>query len=162
MGSCDGVCGWIVGSGDEKQGKELTWLLHKKSTWKMQSTINSSILEWKDLPVETPTRFNGDVLDYENAVEELLAREAREEAGVEIDLSQGLKYINSVAFIRPDGTPVVLVKFAAPYKSGEVTLEKGAFTDFAWVNAEEAQRYDCIQGIAEEVKMAVGMFEALS
>lgn len=128
----------------------------------MPSTINSSILEWKDLPVENPTRHNGDVLDYENAMEELLAREAREEAGVEIDLSRGLKYINSVAFIRPDGTPVVLVKFAVPYKSGEVTLEKGAFTDFAWVNAEEAQRYDCIQGIPEEVKMAIGMFEALS
>ncbi|MBI2666524.1 NUDIX domain-containing protein [Candidatus Woesearchaeota archaeon] len=112
-------------------------------------------LEWKDLPVDKPTRRNGDVLDYENAVEELLSREAREEAGIEIDLSQGMQYINSVAFIRPDGIPVVLVKFAVLYKSGEVSLEKGAFTDFAWVNAEEVKQYDCIEGIKEEVEKTI-------
>ncbi len=116
-------------------------------------------LEWKDLPLDKPTRFNDDVLDYEDAVEKLLAREAQEEAGVEIDLSQGLKYINSVAFIRPDGIPVVLVKFAAPYQKGEVALEKGAFTDFAWVNAEEVKQYDCIKGIPEELKITVGLFK---
>ena len=116
-------------------------------------------LEWKDLPVEKPTRRNGDVLDYENAVEELLLREAQEEAGIEIDLSEGLKYINSVAFIRPDGIPVVLVKFAVSYKSGEIKLEKGAFTDFAWVNAEEAKKYDCIKGISGEVKKTIQLFK---
>ncbi|MGD0284385.1 MAG: hypothetical protein ABSB12_02225 [Candidatus Saccharimonadales bacterium] len=32
-------------------------------------------LEWNDLNVAKPTRLNGDVLDYEAAVEGLLARE---------------------------------------------------------------------------------------
>ena len=41
-------------------------------------------LEWKDLDVTKPTRMNGDVYDFENAVEDLLVRETREEAGVEI------------------------------------------------------------------------------
>ncbi len=113
-------------------------------------------LEWNDLPVENPTRRNGDVLDYENSVEELLKREAFEEAGVEI--GNELEYINSVAFIRPDETPVVLVKFAAKYKSGEVKLEKGAFTDFAWVSEEEVKNYDCIEGIKEEVKQTIEIF----
>ena len=114
-------------------------------------------LEWKDLDITKPTRYNGDVADFENSVENLLARETMEEAGIEIEGE--LKYINSVAFIRPDETPVVLVKFAAKYKSGEVVPEKGGFTDFAWVNAEEVKKYDCIEGIAGEVAKTIEMFK---
>src|SRR3990167_4262051 len=113
-------------------------------------------LEWINLDVNNPTRINGEVLDFENAVEDLLKREVKEEAGIEID--NNLKYINSVAFIRPDGIPVVLVKFAAKYKSGEVILEKGSFTDFKWVNEEEIKNYDCIQGVPEEILKAIELF----
>ena len=79
-----------------------------------------------------------------------------EEAGIKIHLN--LKYINNVAFIRPDGIPVVLVKFAAKYKSGTVVPEKGGFTDFAWVNAKEVLKYKCIKGIGEEVKKTIKLF----
>ena len=113
-------------------------------------------LEWKDLPIDKPTRINGDILDYENAVEELLKRETLEEAGIEIE--NEFEYINSVAFIRADEIPVILVKFAAKYKSGKVTPEKGAFTDYAWVNAEEVKNYDCIKGVYEEVKKTIEIF----
>ena len=113
-------------------------------------------LEWDNLDINNPTRMNGDVIDFEDAVEDLLKREVAEEAGIEIEDS--LHYINSVAFVRPDETPVILVKFAAKYKSGEVTPEKGAFTDFAWVNQEEIKDYECIQGIPEEVEKAIGLF----
>ena len=114
-------------------------------------------LEWNDLPLNNPTRMNGEVIDFENAVEDLLKREVMEEAGIEIE--SNIKYINSVAFIRPDGIPVVLVKFAAKYKSGEIKLEQGAFTDFAWVNELEVWDYDCISGIAEEIEKTVRMIE---
>jgi 8-oxo-dGTP pyrophosphatase MutT (NUDIX family) len=113
-------------------------------------------LEWKDMDLARPTRLNGDVVDFENAVEDLLAREVKEEAGIEIVPT--LHYINSNAFVRPDGIPVVLVKFAAQYKSGDVKVQEGDFTDHAWVNAEEVKRYDCIQGIAEEVRAAINIF----
>ncbi len=113
-------------------------------------------LEWNDLPLEKPTRMNGDVLDYQDKVEDLLKREVLEEAGIEI--SGDLKYINSVAFIRPDGIPVVLVKFAANYRQGDVKIEKGGFTDHKWVNAEEVNEFDCIQGIKEEVAKTIEMF----
>jgi 8-oxo-dGTP pyrophosphatase MutT (NUDIX family) len=113
-------------------------------------------LEWKELDIMKPTRINGDVLDFEGAVENLLERECMEEAGIEIE--KGLKYINSVAFVRPDGIPVVLVKFAAKYKGGEVRPEAGGFTDYAWVTAEEAQKYECIEGIKEEVAKTIGLF----
>ena len=113
-------------------------------------------LEWKDLDMKNPTRMNGEIFDYEGAIEKLLIREVREEAGIEIETD--FKYLNNVAFIRPDETPVVMIKFAAKYKSGEVVLEKGAFTDFAWVNEEEVARYDCIDGIKDEVIKTIKLF----
>jgi len=115
-------------------------------------------LEWENLPIGKPTRINGDVLDFENAVEDLLKREVKEEAGIEIE--DGLAYINSVAFVRPDETPVVLVKFTARYKGGDVVLEEGAFTEYAWVNAEEVQHYECIDGIQEEVVKTISLFSS--
>ena len=117
-------------------------------------------LEWKDLPIEKPTRINGDILDYENSVKELLKREVFEEAGIEIE--NEFTYMNSVAFIRADEIPVLLVKFAAKYKSGEIVPERGAFTDYAWVNSEEVENYDCIKGIKEEVKKTIEIFSKIN
>jgi len=117
-------------------------------------------LEWADLDLKHPTRLNGDVLDYENAVEKLLKREVLEEAGVKI--FPGLKYVNNMAFVRPDGIPVVLIKFAAKYKSGKVAPEKGGFTDFAWVNSKEVLKYKCIKGIKAEVKQTIEIFSKKS
>lgn len=114
-------------------------------------------LEWEQMDLKNPTRMNGDVLDFEDAVEELLIREAKEEAGIEI--AKSLKYINSVAFVRPDEIPVVLVKFAAKYKSGEVSPEQGAFDEYAWVNEEEVKKYECIDGIHEEVAVTIKLFK---
>lgn len=113
-------------------------------------------LEWADLDLANPTRMNGDVIDFEDMIVKLLAREAKEEAGVEIE--EKIHFINDVTFIRPDETPVVLVKFAAKYRSGEVKLEEGAFTDFAWVGADAVKDFDCIQGVAEEVAKTIEIF----
>ena len=113
-------------------------------------------LEWVNLDINNPTRINGEVIDFEHAVEKLLKREVFEEAGITI--KDNLTYINSVAFIRPDETPVVLVKFAAKYNSGEIKLEKGGFTDFAWVDHEEVKNYDCIKGIPEEILKTIKLF----
>jgi len=114
-------------------------------------------LEWEDMDINNPTRLNGDVLDFENAVEDLLYREAKEEAGVEID--KNLVYINSVSFVRPDEIPVVLVKFAAKYLTGQVELEEHAFVDFKWVNEEEVKEYECIDGLKEEIKKTIAIFK---
>ena len=113
-------------------------------------------LQWEDLDISNPTRINGDVLDYENAIEKLLIRETMEEAGVEIEKDFG--YINSVAYIRPDGIPTILIKFAAKYKRGEVRLEKGAFIGHAWVSGEEIKDYDCLLGIPKEIASTIKKF----
>lgn len=110
-------------------------------------------LEHENLDLSHPTRVNGDVLDFEDAVPKLAAREAKEEAGISI--GSDLKFINTVVFVRPDAVPVVLLKFAAEYTGGEVVLEKDGFSDFAWVNAEEVKNYDCIDGVANEVAQAI-------
>ncbi len=113
-------------------------------------------LEWGDFDLSKPTRVNGEVLDFSRAVENLLVREAREEAGVEIDSK--LAYLNSMAFIRPDGIPVVLIKFAAKYLSGEAKPESGAFINCAWVNGEEVKNYDSILGVPEEIEATIELF----
>lgn len=117
-------------------------------------------LEWKDLDINNPTRMNGDVIDFEDAVERLLEREAFEEAGIKI--KGPLTFINDVVFIRPDETPVVSMKFAAQYKSGEVKIEEWAFSDSAWVNSEEVRNYDCIGGIEDEIDATIKLFEKKS
>jgi ADP-ribose pyrophosphatase YjhB (NUDIX family) len=114
-------------------------------------------LEWENLDLEHPTRLNGDVLDFENAVEDLLVRETFEEANIMIE--PNIVYINSVAFVRPDGIPVILVKFAAKYKSGEVQLEKESFDGYAWVNEEEVKSFHCIKGIPEEIGKTMEIFK---
>ncbi len=113
-------------------------------------------LEWAQFDLSKPSRVNGDVLDFENALEDLLAREVQEEAGITIQ--PHLAYLNSVFFIRPDGIPVILIKMAAKYNNGEVKLEEGAFDDFAWVGEEEIKNYECIDGIAEEVIRTIKLF----
>ncbi|MBN2585125.1 NUDIX hydrolase [Patescibacteria group bacterium] len=115
-------------------------------------------LEWGDIDLNHPTNINGGtVLDYNDMLEDLLRREAKEEANVEIDTTD-LVYINSVAFVRPDEIPVMMVKVAAKYLGGEVIPEKGGFTAYAWVNATEVKNYPCIDGIPEEVAKTIQLF----
>lgn len=114
-------------------------------------------LEWAQFDLSKPTRINGDVLDFENALEDLLMREVSEEAGITI--YSELAYLNSVFFIRPDGIPVILIKMAAQYKDGEVKVEEGAFDDYHWVNEEEIKNYECIDGIKEEVVRTIQLFK---
>jgi len=115
-------------------------------------------LEWEDLDIGHPSKLNGNVLDFDNAVEDLLERETREETGIKIESE--LHYINSTAFVRPDGIPVILVKFAAKYRSSKIDLSEGSFTEYAWVNAKEIQKYDCILGIKEEIAKTIELFSS--
>lgn len=103
-------------------------------------------LERKDLP-EPINR---------NALENLLMRETLEECGLE--LVPEFKYLRSLTFVRPDGIPVVTLSFAAAYKSGEVVLEAGSFTEHAWVNAEEVTKYDCLGAISDEIAQTIQIF----
>lgn len=78
-----------------------------------------------------------------------MRREVREEVNLEMGF---IKYLLDLAFIRPDGIPVITLSFYAPYKSGEVKLDEDA-TEFVWVTYEEGKKYDLIEGILDEIRM---------
>ena len=83
------------------------------------------------------------------AVENSLRREVREEAGLELGK---LNYLLDIAFIRPDGVPVVILSYYGDYKSGEVKLNEENI-DAAWVSFEEAKNYDMVEGLLAEIEM---------
>jgi|SRR3989344_3746242 len=114
-------------------------------------------LEHQDLGISNPSRISGDVTEFDDSIPELLRREALEESGVTIELPP--RFISSKVIVRGDGIPVVLLIFAALYKSGEVRPEDGGFTDFAWVNADEIDKYDCVGSVADEVKETIKLLE---
>lgn len=112
-------------------------------------------LEWKDIDVDNPESLNGVVKDYDSAIPALVAREVKEECG--LDVIGELHYLMSKVFIRPDGIPVVLIKFASEVRDGDVVLEEDAFTEYAWVNSEEVASYNCIGGVPEEIQRTINL-----
>ena len=102
-----------------------------------------SVNDYKDLPKPTKSAWYG-------AVEESLRREIKEEVNLEIGKPY---FLIDMTLIRPDGVPVVVLSFWANYKKGKVKLDNDA-VEFAWVTANEAEKYDLIDGIYEEIVMA--------
>ena len=121
----------------------------KQKAFPGQWTVAGGGLEAEDYKDTKPTTSAG---QWYYALENTLKREVKEEVNLEIGKPQ---YLLDLIFIRPDGIPVVVLSYYAPYESGEVALEEGelADTDFAWVTYEEAKDYDLIDGILEEIKM---------
>ena len=111
-------------------------------------------MEWSDLQSKPPTRMNGNVLDWEGEIENLIKREAMEEAHVMVN---DFRYITSIAFLRPDGVPAVCTKFACRYVGGDVRVSSD-FEDFSWVNESEIRAYPCIDGIPHEVAAAINLY----
>ena len=109
-------------------------------------TVPGGGLEIDDYINTKPTTPAG---QWYGALETTLRREVREEANLEIEKPQ---YLLDIAFIRPDGIPVVILSYYAKYKSGEVKLDVDSI-DYKWVSLEEAKQYDIIDGIWEEIEM---------
>jgi len=82
-------------------------------------------------------------------IEDLIKREIKEETNLEV---KDINYLIDMAFIRPDDIPVVVLSYFCSYDNGEVKINND-FTDFKWVNLEEAKDYDLIEGIYEELEM---------
>lgn len=91
--------------------------------------------EYKNLPKEANGWFN--VIDW------LLRQEVMEEVNLEI---HGTKLLCDFAYVRPDGYPAINFSYWCHYKNGEVKLCKD-LTDYAWVDTEEAKKYDLIEGL---------------
>lgn len=86
---------------------------------------------------------------WEHVVSTALRREISEEVAVEVG---EFLYQGSVAFIRPDNVPVVVLRFTAPYVRGEVVLDPEDSTEYAWVTAGKAKNYDLLGNILAEIE----------
>ena len=63
-----------------------------------------------------------------------------------------MKYLLDLAFIRPDGVPVIVLSFYGMYKSGEVKLDEDS-VEYTWVTAKEAVGHDLIHSVLSEIEM---------
>jgi 8-oxo-dGTP pyrophosphatase MutT (NUDIX family) len=102
------------------------------------------ISDYVDLPKETE-------FYWYNVLEKVLKREVREEVGIEI---KKIEYVTSLATIHADGNPSLVISCLADYASGEIKLQKGEADKYAWVSLKEAEKYDLLDGIYEELVMA--------
>jgi 8-oxo-dGTP pyrophosphatase MutT (NUDIX family) len=82
-----------------------------------------------------------------NVFENTLKREIKEEVNLEIE---GIDYVTSMVYIRPDKVPCIIVSLFAKAVNEKVLL-CNALTEYAWVDLDEAKKYDLIEGIYDEL-----------
>lgn len=110
-------------------------------------TVPGGGIESDDYTSSEASYLNEESPQWYGAVEAALRRELREEVGLEVG---EVSYLLDVAFIRPDGIPVIVLSYYCAYQGGEIVLD-GDATEYAWVTAEELQDYDLISGIDHEI-----------
>ncbi|EKE29710.1 MAG: hypothetical protein ACD_2C00115G0001 [uncultured bacterium (gcode 4)] len=84
-----------------------------------------------------------------NIFENVLRREVLEETSLEV---KNIWYVTSIAYMRPDNIPTIIISLYADYAWWEVSLCP-ALTDYAWVTLEESKNYELIEWIYEEIEM---------
>jgi 8-oxo-dGTP pyrophosphatase MutT (NUDIX family) len=129
--------------------KDGKYLILKRSPHKKafpnKWTVPGGGLETDDY-INTPKTTND---HWYFAIENSLRREIKEECNLEVGK---IKYLLDIAFIKPDGQPVIILSFYCPYQSGKVKLDEDN-VDYAWVSYQEAKKYDLVEGLLEEIEM---------
>jgi 8-oxo-dGTP diphosphatase len=129
-----------------KEGKYLiTKRAPHKKAYPNKWTVPGGKLEVKDYQEIPKTTENA----WYGVVAETLKRELREEVNLEID---NVIFLIDMVVIGSDNVPTVVLSYYGDYKSGEVKLDEDS-VDFKWVTVEEAEKYDLIDGIYEEIVM---------
>lgn len=83
-----------------------------------------------------------------NILEDALSREIQEEVGLEI---KNIGYITSMVYIRIDEVPCLIISLYGELKEEKDVKLCSALTEYAWVDLEEAKKYDLIDGIYDEL-----------
>ncbi|HEY0221000.1 MAG TPA: NUDIX hydrolase [Candidatus Paceibacterota bacterium] len=136
------------------ENKNFTYLVTRRAMHKKAHpglwTIPGGGLTVDDY-INTPMSEHGENLWY-NVLETSLKREIKEEVGLDIGKPELLV---DLAFLRPDGIPVICFSCFAAYIGGEVNIDldpEGDTIDFAWVDVNQAEKYDFIPGILDEIQ----------
>jgi 8-oxo-dGTP pyrophosphatase MutT (NUDIX family) len=137
-------------------GSQHRYLVTKRSPHKKvhpgKWTVPGGGLTTDDYTSKPQTHGNA---GWYGAVEACLLREIKEEVNVEIGKPT---YLLDLTFIRPDGIPVLVLSYYAPYISGEVILDEDA-VEYRWVTVAEAKELDLISGIYEEIEEVDGLIQ---
>lgn len=87
------------------------------------------------------------VLDLDT-LEKTLAREIKEEVGVEVD--SDMIYVRSGSFVRVDKVSVISVLFLCKWKKGKAKALEDSI-DIAWIGAAELSKYDFATGVKKSL-----------
>jgi 8-oxo-dGTP pyrophosphatase MutT (NUDIX family) len=90
-----------------------------------------------------------------NIIEKTLEKEIYEETSLKI---KNISYISNLALLRPNGHLTLIISMSAEKESGEVKLNKEELTSHAWVTPKEAENYNLIENILEQIKKADKLF----
>ena len=118
-------------------------------------------LEWKDLDISNPTRMNGDVFDFENKVEDLLIREAKEEVNADIEIigisKHPLEYeiskeslFNNYFKTRGGRGKIVIAKLISSPEN--IKIQEEEISGYKWIKKEEIEKYLTLQNQIESAR----------
>jgi len=113
-------------------------------------------LEHSDVANLLEENGNAPIDGVDNILGQLAKREAKEECGLTVTAETAHVLSNKV-FVRPDNVPVFMTVLSAAYAGGDVVLEEGAFSDYAWIGSEDTAHYDLIDGLAEDIAQAIAV-----
>jgi len=129
--------------------KDNKYLITKRASWEKgfpnKWTVPGGKLEKSDY-INTPKDTSE---HWYNIFEKVAQREVKEETNIDI---KHIGYLTSLAFIRPDNVPVIVISLFGDYAGGDIKLDE-SMTEFAWITVDEVDKYDFIEGIGEEIKM---------
>ena len=129
--------------------KDNKFLITKRANWEKAFPGRWSVPGGKMEALDYLLREKDTPHHWYNVFEDLLRREVKEETNLEID---NIGYVTSMVYIRPDNIPCIIVSLYADPKNQEIKLCP-ALTEYAWVDLEEAKKYDLIEGIYEELSI---------
>ena len=137
------------------RNKEGKYLICKRSptekNFPNKWCVPGGKVERKDLNDETKNK-KADFGQWLDVFEKVLEREIYEETGLKI---KNIRYASNIAFTRTDGFTGFVISLYADLDEDNTTkvkIDNEAFTDYAWINAEEAKNYDLIENILEQIQ----------
>jgi 8-oxo-dGTP pyrophosphatase MutT (NUDIX family) len=113
-------------------------------------------LEHSDIANLLAENGNAPIDGVDNILGQLAKREAMEECGLVV-AAESAKVLSDKVFVRPDNVPVFMTVLTAAYAGGDVKLEEGAFSDYAWVGSDDIVNYDLIDGLAHDIEQAIAI-----